>query len=120
MTTPDDPRMVLRTPGYVKLLVLAAIIGAPIAAAAYGFLWLVGELQEWLYSDLPGGLGFDDVPMWWPLPLLALAGLLVAVIIRYLPGEGGESPAEPHRLKLRRLAIPATSSGASIGLQRCI
>jgi chloride channel protein, CIC family len=94
MTTPTDPRMVLRTPGYVKLLVLAAIIGAPIAAAAYGFLWLVGELQEWLYSDLPGGLGFDDVPMWWPLPLLALAGLLVAVIIRYLPGEGGESPAE--------------------------
>jgi H+/Cl- antiporter ClcA len=94
MTTPTDPRMVLRTPGYVKLLVLAAIIGAPIAAAAYGFLWLVGELQEWLYSDLPGGLGFDDAPMWWPLPLLALAGLLVAVIIRYLPGEGGESPAE--------------------------
>jgi H+/Cl- antiporter ClcA len=92
--TPSDPRAVLQTPGYVKLLVLAAIIGAPIAAAAYGFLWLVGELQEWLYTDLPSGLGFDGEPMWWPLPLLALAGLLVALTIRYLPGEGGESPAE--------------------------
>jgi H+/Cl- antiporter ClcA len=94
MTMPADPRAVLRTPDYTKLLVLAAIIGAPIAAAAWGFLWLVDEAQEWLYTDLPSGLGFDEEPTWWPLPLLALAGLLVALTIRYLPGHGGESPAE--------------------------
>jgi H+/Cl- antiporter ClcA len=94
MTMPADPRAVLRSPDYTKLLVLAAIIGAPIAAAAWGFLWLVNEAQEWLYTDLPSGLGFDEVPTWWPLPLLALAGLLVALTIRYLPGHGGESPAE--------------------------
>jgi len=94
MTMPADPRAVLRTPDYTKLLVLAALIGAPIAAAAWGFLWLVGEAQEWLYTDLPSGLGFDEEPTWWPLPLLALAGLLVALTIRYLPGQGGESPAE--------------------------
>lgn len=94
MTMPADPRAALRSPDYTKLLVLAALIGAPIAAAAWGFLWLVGEAQEWLYTDLPSGLGFDDQPTWWPLPLLALAGLLVALTIRYLPGHGGESPAE--------------------------
>src|SRR6266540_7440379 len=94
MTIPSDPRAILHAPGYVKLLVLAAIIGAPIATAAYGFLWLVSELQDWLYTDLPSELGFDGQPMWWPLPLLALAGLLGALTIRYLPGEGGESPTE--------------------------
>jgi H+/Cl- antiporter ClcA len=94
MTMPADPRAALRSPDYTKLLALAALIGAPIAAAAWGFLWLVGEAQEWLYTDLPSGLGFDDQPTWWPLPLLALAGLLVALTIRYLPGHGGESPAE--------------------------
>jgi H+/Cl- antiporter ClcA len=94
MTMPADPRAVLRTPDYTRLLVLAAVIGAPIAAAAWGFLWLVDELQEWLYTDLPSGLGFDEQPTWWPLPLLALAGVLVALTIRYLPGHGGESPAE--------------------------
>jgi H+/Cl- antiporter ClcA len=94
MTMPADPRAVLRTPDYTRLLVLAALIGAPIAATAWGFLWLVGEAQDWLYTDLPSGLGFDDQPTWWPLPLLALAGLLVALTIRYLPGHGGESPAE--------------------------
>jgi H+/Cl- antiporter ClcA len=94
MTMPADPRAVLRSRGYVRLLVLAAIIGAPIAAAAWGFLWLVDHLQQWLYTDLPSGLGFDGEPTWWPLPLLALAGLLVGATIRYLPGTGGESPAE--------------------------
>ena len=43
MTMPADPHAVLRSPGYLKLLVLAAIIGAPIAAAAWGFLWVGGR-----------------------------------------------------------------------------
>jgi H+/Cl- antiporter ClcA len=91
---PDDPRAVLHTPGYLKLLAFAVLIGAPIAVAAYGFLWLVDELQDWLYTELPADLGFDGVPAWWPIPLLTLAGLLVGLAIRHLPGEGGESPAE--------------------------
>lgn len=76
------------------LLVLAAVIGAPVAAAAYGFLWVVDEAQDWLYTDLPDDLGFDGQPSWWPVPLLALGGLLVALAIRYLPGTGGGSPAD--------------------------
>jgi len=126
MTMPADPRAVLRTPDYTKLLVLAAMIGAPIAAAAWGFLWLVGEAQDWLYTDLPSGLGFDKEPTWWPLPLLALAGLLVALTIRYLPGHGGESPAEgfhaggppPTPIELPSIFIAALTSlalGAVIG-----
>jgi H+/Cl- antiporter ClcA len=126
MTMPADPRAVLRSPDYTKLLVLAAIIGAPIAAAAWGFLWLVNEAQEWLYTDLPSGLGFDDQPTWWPLPLLALAGVLVALTIRYLPGHGGESPAEgfhaggapPKPIELPSIFIAALTSlalGAVIG-----
>ena len=97
MTMPPDPYAVLRSAGYAKLVVFAALIGAPIAAAAYGFLWLVDEAQEWLYTDLPDALGFDGEPAWWPVPLLVLAGLLVGLTIRFLPGTGGESPAEGFR-----------------------
>lgn len=89
-----DAIAVVRTPAYTRLVAFAAIIGAPVAALAYGFLWLVDELQEWLYTDVPRDLGFDAAPAWWPLPLLALAGLLVGLTIRYLPGRGGESPAD--------------------------
>jgi H+/Cl- antiporter ClcA len=89
-----DPLALLRSRSYVKLLVLAALLGVPVSAAAYGFLKLVAWLQEALFTDLPKDLGFDTVPTWWPLPLLALSGLLVALAIRYLPGTGGHSPAD--------------------------
>jgi chloride channel protein, CIC family len=92
---PDlDPMAVLRSRGYVRLLVLAAVLGVPISAAAYGFLALVTGLQEWVFTDLPAALGFDAPPPWWPLLPLALAGLLVGLTIRSLPGRGGHSPAD--------------------------
>jgi H+/Cl- antiporter ClcA len=89
-----DPMTTLRSRGYVRLLVLAAVLGVPISAAAYAFLALVGGLQDWVFTDLPGALGFDTPPSWWPLPPLALAGLLVGLTIRSLPGRGGHSPAD--------------------------
>jgi H+/Cl- antiporter ClcA len=89
-----DPVVVLRSRAFAALLALAAVIGAPVAAVAWGFLALVSKLQAWLFSDLPNALGFAREPAWWPLPLLALAGILVALSIRCLPGTGGHSPAD--------------------------
>jgi H+/Cl- antiporter ClcA len=94
MTAPADPLAVLRSRSYVGLLVLAAAVGVPISAAAYGFLALVGRLQTGLFTDLPRAIGLHGEPLWWPVPLLAAAGLLVGLTIRYLPGRGGHSPAD--------------------------
>jgi H+/Cl- antiporter ClcA len=91
---PPDPLALLRSRAYVKLLVLAAVMGVPVSATAYGFLELVTVLQDALFEDLPKELGFDTVPSWWPLPLLALSGVLVALAIQRLPGTGGHSPAD--------------------------
>src|ERR1700726_1877346 len=91
---PSDPLALLRSRSYVALLVLAAIIGAPVSAAAYFFLALVSKMQGWIFTDLPKGLGFHAEPLWWPIPPLLLAGVLVALTIRYLPGKGGHSPAD--------------------------
>jgi chloride channel protein, CIC family len=78
----------------VALLVLGALTGVPVAAAAYFFLKVVAELQQYFFTTLPGDMGFDGEPLWWPLPLLALSGLLVALAIEHLPGTGGHEPAE--------------------------
>ena len=91
---PPDPMALLRTPAYVRLLVLAALLGLPVSALAYGFLELVAELQSLLFDDLPGWLGFASPPTWWPIPLLAVSGLLVALAILRLPGTGGHSPVD--------------------------
>ena len=50
----------------------------PVSAVAYGFLKLIGLLQNWIFLSLPKELGFAGAPVWWPLPLLALSGVLVA------------------------------------------
>ena len=90
-----DPIALLRSPAYLRLLLLAAIVGVPVSAAAYGFLKLVAELQKVVFTDLPKDvLGFSSTPAWWPLPMLALSGVLTALAIKYLPGTGGHSPAD--------------------------
>jgi H+/Cl- antiporter ClcA len=89
-----DPLSLLRSRSYVQLLLLAAIVGVPVSAIAYGFLESVDALQTGLFTDLPKELGFESAPMLWPVPLLAVGGLLTALAIRLLPGTGGHSPAD--------------------------
>jgi H+/Cl- antiporter ClcA len=123
---PADPGTMLRSPQYLRLLVIAAVLGVPISAVAYWFLVLTGELGDWLYTDLPAALSFDRVPVWWPLPLLGVAGLLVGAVVRSVPGRGGESPLDgfhpgggaPAPLPLLGITVAAVVSlglGAVVG-----
>jgi H+/Cl- antiporter ClcA len=94
MADTPNPLELLKSRSYLFILLLAAAIGVPVSALAYFFLELVSYTQHELYVDLPQGLGFHNVPLWWPVPLLAVSGVLVALAIKYLPGTGGHSPAE--------------------------
>ena len=117
---PVDPLAVMRSRAYLRLLVLAVALGVPIAAAAYWFLKLTELAQQWTFVAAPKALGFPAAPLWWPLLPLTVSGLLVGLAIRYLPGRGGESPAEGFHAG--GLPLPATLPGialaalASIGL----
>ena len=88
-----DPVAVIRSKAYVSALVLAAALGIPISVVSYGFLALVAEIQRLIFDDLPRSLIGGGAPAWWPVPWLALCGLLTGLVIRYLPGNGGHSPA---------------------------
>ncbi len=91
---PPDPASLLKSRNFLLLLAFGAIIGVPVAATAYFFLELISKVQTEIFTDLPRDLGFNSAPLWWPLPWLALSGLLVALAIRYLPGTGGHEPSE--------------------------
>ena len=84
----------IKSRGYVALLIFGAIVGVPVAVVAYFFLQLVTAGQQYFLTTLPGELGFHRTPAWWPLPMLALCGLLVGLTLRYLPGTGGHHPVE--------------------------
>ncbi len=91
---PPDPTEILKSRRYLALLVLGAVIGVPVATVAYFFLEGISRVQTEIFSDLPRQLGYHAEPLWWPLPWLALSGVLVALAIRYLPGTGGHEPSE--------------------------
>jgi H+/Cl- antiporter ClcA len=86
------------------MLVFAATIGLIVSTVSWGYLELVHYIQNWVYKDLPdalgytaltpGDLGHSTLPWWYPLPWLALAGMLTALAITRLPGGGGHVPAD--------------------------
>jgi H+/Cl- antiporter ClcA len=78
----------------VVLLLMAVVLGVLISFLVYWFLKLVADLQSWVFTSVPKGLGFHGEPPWWPLLPLAVAGVLVGAVIKYLPGRGGHSPAD--------------------------
>ena len=92
-STPD-PYELLRSPSYIGLLVLAALVGVPIAMVAYFFLAFVTKAQHYVFVSLPEDLGFDSSPFWWPVLPLMLSGLIVGLTLTYLPGTAGHKPAE--------------------------
>jgi H+/Cl- antiporter ClcA len=80
---------------FVVLLVLAAAVGVIVSLAAWGFLELIHQIQVGLFTDLPEELGYDHgAPSWFYVVVLGLAGLLVALAIVRLPGDGGHVPAK--------------------------
>jgi len=92
--TPPKPLDLVKSKQYVVLLLSGALVGVPVAAIAYYYLKLVTQGQKYFFTTLPGELGFHGAPVWWPLPMLALCGLIVGVTLRYLPGTGGHNPAD--------------------------
>jgi hypothetical protein len=74
---PESAGELARTRGYLRLLALAGLVGVPVSFAAFGFLALLHELTHVVREALPDQLEYDVPPWWWPVPLLALAGILV-------------------------------------------
>ncbi|MGZ8563220.1 MAG: chloride channel protein [Candidatus Limnocylindria bacterium] len=91
MSAPDAPS----AKAFAVLLLLAAVVGVVVSLAAWCFLEVVHQVQVGVWDDLPGQVGYDDgAPLWWGIPVLGLAGLIVAFAIVRLPGNGGHIPAE--------------------------
>ena len=88
-----DPGALIRSRGYIGLLILAAVVGVVVSLVGWAFLELTARMQVWAYQDLPTALGFATVPWWWPLPILAIAGVPIAYAIARMPGHGGHRPA---------------------------
>jgi H+/Cl- antiporter ClcA len=92
--SPSDPATTIRSKRFAVLLVIAAVVGVIASLAAWGFLELIHGIQQGVFHDLPKDFGYDTAPDWWSLPVLAIAGAVVAFAVVRLPGSGGHVPAD--------------------------
>jgi H+/Cl- antiporter ClcA len=117
-----NPSSMLLSRAYLVLLVIAAVVGLLVSLAAWCFLELVYQIQREVFHHLPSALGYSHgAPLWWSLPVLAIAGLIVAFAIVRLPGDGGHIPAEGLKVgggPTQPIALPGIllAGLASIGL----
>jgi H+/Cl- antiporter ClcA len=92
--TPEQLAATIRSRRFVVLLLVGAIAGVVVSLAAWCFLELVNQIQRGVYVHLPSDFGYHHgPPLWWSLPVLVLAGLIVAFAIERMPGGGGHIPA---------------------------
>src|SRR4029450_8632878 len=89
---------------YVRTLVLAALLGFPVAFAAVLFQTAIHDLTHVVWEVIPDELGWSEPGWGYGILVPGLAGLLVAAAVR-LPGHGGHSPLEG----LGAEAIPPTA-----------
>jgi H+/Cl- antiporter ClcA len=84
----------MRSKSFVVLLVVVSIVGVAVSLLAWCFLEGIYQVQREVFTHLPHALGYDNgPPLWWYVPVLGIAGLLVALAITRLPGSGGHLPA---------------------------
>ncbi len=93
--TADQAQALMASKPFVALLAIVSVVGVVVSFATWAFLELIHEVTQELYTHLPNALGYHNgPPVWWPLPILAIAGVIVALAITRLPGNGGHIPAQ--------------------------
>jgi chloride channel protein, CIC family len=107
------------TPGeYVRILVIAAALGVPVALAAAAFMSLSHGLTTLVWTRIPEQAGWNAPPWWYVLIIPTFAGVLVAAALR-LPGHGGEPAVSGiglHALRPVELVGALLAALAALGL----
>jgi H+/Cl- antiporter ClcA len=92
--TADQVAATMASKRFAVLLVLVAFIGVIVSFATWLYLELIHQVTQELWAHLPHAFGYQHgAPVWWSLPVLAVAGVLAALAITRLPGNGGHVPA---------------------------
>jgi H+/Cl- antiporter ClcA len=86
---PADPPAAPSPREYLRILVIAALLGIPVAIAAAAFMSASNGLITLVWTTIPAEAGWTTSPWWYVLAIPTIAGLLVAAALR-LPGHGGE------------------------------
>lgn len=75
------------------LVLPALLIGIGSSLVLLAVSWAAELLQDWLWDELPAGLGISAASAGWTLAVLTAAGVAVGLIVWKFPGRTGPDPA---------------------------
>ena len=85
---------------YLRALVIAGLLGLPVAVAAVAFTSAIHGLESLVWHEIPDVLDWSEPPWWFVMLVPTLAAIPVALSFK-LPGGGGHGPPEQRRQELR-------------------
>jgi H+/Cl- antiporter ClcA len=95
----QEPQVVAEQPFRVpvldllRLAVPAALVGIGCALTLYALSRLAGMLEHLVWDDLSAAVGVDSDSALWIIGVLTATGLLIGLVVRYVPGHAGPDPA---------------------------
>jgi H+/Cl- antiporter ClcA len=99
-----------------RLLLAGALLGVPAAAAGVLFESLLHGGTTLVWTNLPDSFGWSEPKWWYVLLVPAVAGVLVALVMR-LPGHGGHTALDGMSLDpAPPIALPSVVAAGFISL----
>lgn len=109
----------------LQLSIPAIIVGALSAVGLFAVDEAAHFIEGFLWMDLPGVWGIDPDSGWWIFGILSLTGIVIGLIVTYVPGHGGADSATVDLIAppLKLVAVPglvvvtvlALAGGVSLG-----
>jgi len=109
----------------LELSLPAVVVGIVSALVLYAVEEVVHLLEHAVWVDLADSLGVDPASPWWILGVLSVTGLVVGLVIRLVPGHGGQDSATVELIappvglrvvpSLALVAVVGFAGGVSLG-----
>ncbi|TAJ48537.1 MAG: ion channel protein [Herbiconiux sp.] len=109
----------------VVMALPALVVGIVSALVLYALEELASLLEHGLWDALPHAAGIDPSNGWWIFGVLTLTGLAVGLVVKFVPGHGGQDSAAtdligpPQRVatlpSLALVAVLGLAGGVSLG-----
>ena len=102
----------------LQLAVPALLVGAVSALGLFVVDEVAVVVEHLLWSTLPSLWGLDPGSGWWILGVLTLTGLVVGLVVQFVPGHGGRDSATTELIAppLKLAAVPSLVLVTVLGL----
>jgi len=82
-----------RAQSMLSVALPAILVGIAAALMLFVVMLVAGLLQHFLWSVLPPLFGATNTTWWWIVGMLTLTGIVVGLVVKYVPGHAGDDPA---------------------------